>query len=146
MGAAQVSGRVRLAENAQEVGLAAMIVDLIRANLEQNPGKWADLVRLDGPVSLDAVDAGVSVTLAFQGGTLIVHEGIRGSPYIRISASAEALLGLAAVKIRAGLPFLFGRDGRGLRRRLFTGQVRIAGAFRRPIQLIRFTRLMSVNG
>ncbi len=65
---------------------------------------------------------------------------------IRISASAEALLGLAAVRIVGGLPFLFGPEGRGLRTGLLTGQVKIGGLLRKPAQLIRFTRLMSVNG
>jgi hypothetical protein len=45
-----------------------------------------------------------------------------------------------------GLPFLFGKEGKGLRTGLITGQVKIRGALRRPAQLVRFTRLISVNG
>ena len=125
--------------------MAVMIADLIRANLGQSPRKWADFNRLNCPISLEAVDADVSITLVFQGGTLVVCEGIQGTPIIRISASAEALIGLAAVRIRVGLPLLFGRKGRGLRTGLLTGHVRIAGALKKPFQLLRFTRLMSVS-
>ncbi len=137
---------VRLAEGAAEVGLAVMLADLIRANLEQSPGKWADFARLDSLISLEAVDAEVSVTLAFDRGALTVHGGIHGAPDIRVRASAEGLLGLAAVRIMFGLPFLFGKEGSALRKGLLTGRVKIGGALRRPSQLVRFTRLMSVNG
>lgn len=137
---------VRLAEGADEVGLAVMLADLIRQNLEQRPRKWTDFDKLDSLISLEALDAEVAITLSFARGTLTVHGGIHGAPGIRISASAEALLGLAAVRIVGGLPFLFGPEGRGLRTGLLTGQVKIGGLLRKPAQLIRFTRLMSVNG
>jgi hypothetical protein len=150
IGPAQTSAtakeRVILARGAEEVGLAVMLADLIRQNLEQNPRKWRDFARLGSLISLEAVDADVSATLAFARGALIVHGGIHGAPVMRISASAEALLGLAAVRIVAGLPWLFGREGGALRAGLMSGQVKIAGALRRPAQLIRLTRLMSVNG
>ncbi len=136
---------ITLAEGAESVGLAVMLADLIRQNLEQNPGKWQDFDRLDARICLEAHDADVTVTLAFSRGRLVIH-GNCGSPAIHISATAEALLTLPVVRIVAGLPHLFGQHGRGLRRGLATGQVRISGIFLRPIQLVRFTRLMSVNG
>ncbi len=136
---------IRLAAGAEEVGLAVMLADLIRQNLEQNPGKWADFDRLDARICLEAHDADVTVTLEFARGTLVIH-GRCGAPAIHISATAEALLSLPVVRIVAGLPHLFGPHGRRLRRGLLTGNVRISGIFLRPIQLIRFTRLMSVNG
>ena len=137
---------VRLADGAAEVGLAVMLRDLIRANLEQSPGKWVDFARLDSLISLEAVDAEVSATLAFDRGTLTVYEGIHGTPAIRVSAVASGLLGLAAVRVVFGFPLLFGKEGKGLRTGLLTGQVKIRGALRRPAQLVRLTRLMSVNG
>jgi len=145
-GERRLAENVRLAAGAQEVGLAVIMADLIRANLEHDPRKWTDFAKLDLRISLEAIDADVSVTLAFHGGTLVIHKGIQGLPALGIAASAEALIGLAAVRITAGLPFLFGRDGKALRKALRTGRVKIAGALRRPAQLIRFTRLMSVNG
>jgi hypothetical protein len=136
---------VRLATGVQEAGLAGMIAELIRTNLQKSPGKLPGFARLGSLISLEAVDAEVTVTLEFARGSLIVYEGIHGAPALRISASSEALLGLAAVKIKLGLPFLFGREGSALRRGLLGGQVKIKGALHKPLQLIRFTRLMSVN-
>jgi len=146
----RMSGRdtrelIRLAPGAENIGLATMLSDLIRQNLEQNPGKWADFDKLDAHICLEARDADVTVTLEFARGRLVIH-GTCGAPSIHISATAEALLTLPIVRIVAGLPHLFGPKGRGLRRGLLTGRVRIAGIFLKPIQLIRFTRLMSVNG
>ena len=80
------------------------------------------------------------------GGNLVIHAGVQGAPHIRISATAEELLSLPVVRIVAGLPFLFGPQGRGLRKGLVSGRVKIAGMLQWPLQLVRFTRLMSVNG
>ncbi len=136
--------RIRLAPGAEEVGLAVMLADLIRQNLEQDPARWEDFEKLDAHICLEAHDAEVTVTLEFARGTLLIH-GERGAPSIHISSTAEGLLSLPVVRIVAGLPHLFGPKGRGLRRGLLTGKVKISGIFLKPIQLIRFTRLMSVN-
>jgi hypothetical protein len=141
-----VGDMITLADDAREAGLAGMMADLISANLRQRPEKSKDFARLDLLITLEAVDAEVAVTLEFRKGSLIVHGSCHQKPEIRISASSELLLGLAAVKIRLGLPDLFGRDARALRRGLLSGRVKMTGALRRPVQLVRFTRLMSVNG
>ena len=136
---------VKVDEGAEEVGLAVILAQLIQQNLDQNPRKWDDFKKLSSRISLDAVDAGVSVTLSFDLNSLVVYEGIRGTPDIKISASSEGLLGLANLRIVAGLPSPFGREARGLRAGLLTGGVKIVGALRKPAQLVRFTRLMSVR-
>ena len=136
---------IRLAVGAEDVGLAVMLADLIRQNLEQSPRRWADFSRLNSLIFLEARDAGVAITLAFARGELVIHGGIHGDPVIRISATAISLLALPLVRIVAGLPSLFGPAGRGLRRGLFSGEVRIRGMLRNPRQLILLTRLLSVS-
>lgn len=123
-----------------------MLADLIRQNLEQNPRKGADFSRLSTAVAMDVRDAEVAITLVFSRGSLVIHGGIHGVPEIRIHADAESLLALPRVRIIGGLPYLFGPDGRGLRNGLLTGAVKIHGMFRHPVTLVRFTRLMSING
>jgi len=137
---------ITLAPDAQRDGLAGMMADLISANLRQNPERAKDFARLDVIITLEAVDAEVAVTLEFRKGSLIVHGSGHHKSAIRISASSELLLALAAVKIRLGLPALLGREAAALRRGLLSGAVRMTGAFRRPLQLVLFTRLVSVNG
>jgi hypothetical protein len=137
---------ISLAAGAEDIGLASMLADLIRQNLEQNPRKGTDFSRLSTAVAMDVRDAEVMITLVFSRGSLVIHAGIHGAPEIRIRAGAETLLALPRVRIVGGLPHLFGPDGRGLRNGLLTGAVKIHGMFRHPVKLVRLTRLMSVNG
>ena len=131
--------------DAQGAGLAGMMADLISANLRRKPHKQKDFSRLDVFITLEAVDAEVAVTLEFRKGSLVVHGTDDQRPGIRISASSEMLLRLAAVNITLGLPNLLDRDAGALRRGLLSGAVKMKGALRRPVQLVRFTRLVSVN-
>ena len=137
---------ISLAAGAEDIGLAAMLADLIRQNLEQNPRKGTDFSRLSAAIAMVVLDAEVAITLEFSRGSLVIHGGIHGSPQLRILADAETLLALPRVRIVAGLPHLFGPDGRGLRNGLLSGAVKINGMLRHPVTLVRFTRLMSVNG
>ena len=57
---------VALAPGAEENGLAIMLGDLVRQNLEAKPQKMADFDALDGRVSIVADDADVALTLVFE--------------------------------------------------------------------------------
>jgi len=138
--------RIRLAAGAEDVGLAVMLADLIRQNLEQNPRREPDFRKLDAVIALEVPDAEVAVTLEFSRGSLIVHGGLRDSLQLRIQAGARNLLALPLVRISAGLPNLLSPDSRILRNGLLSGQVKIRGMLRHPLRLLRFTRLISVNG
>jgi hypothetical protein len=137
--------RITLAAGADRVGLSVMIADLVRQNLARNPRKQGDFDKLDTEISLEAPDADVAITLVFSRGRLSIHEGIFGAPKIRISAGAHTLLALPMAKITMGIPNLFHHDSRALLKGFITGAVKISGMYRRPIQLVRFTRLLSVN-
>ncbi len=138
--------RIRLGPGVEDAGLAAMLADLVRQNLQQDPRKEADFARLRGDISMSVPDADVSVTLEFSRGTLVVHAGLHDSPGIRVSADASTLLALPLVKISAGLPNFFSRESRALRDGLLGGGVKIGGMLRHPVMLVRFTRLISVHG
>jgi hypothetical protein len=140
-----VSKSITLAAGSEKVGLAVMLSDLIRQNLEQNPEKLRDFLGLDAAIAIRVPDAGVAITLAFKRGALVIHGGVHGAPRIHITTTAETLLSLAMLKIAGGLPNLFSPEGYGLVKSLLKGELSIRGIFRGPIQLVRFTRLMSVN-
>jgi hypothetical protein len=123
-----------------------MLSDLIRQNLEQHPAKMADFLKLEGAIAIEVYDAGVAITLEFNRGNLVIHGGIRDTPLISITTTAETLLSLAMLRIVRGVPNLFSPEGFGLAKALFKKELAIGGLLRGPIQLIRFTRLMSVNG
>lgn len=145
-----MAGGVTLAPGVDDAGLAGMLAGLIRQNIEQHPDKEAELLRLSADIVITVPDAEVTVTLAFGPGGLIVYEGerdgARGRARLRVTADSETVLALPLVKISAGLPNLFARSSAPLRKGLARGKVRIAGMLRHPATLVRFTRLVSVNG
>ncbi len=134
-----------LAPGAHEVGLAVMLADLIRQSIEQNPRKRIDFDRLSTVVHLHVRDAEVTVTLSFRDGVLTLHGGAHGAPKIRIAADAEAVLALCMVKLVRGVPHPLHHHNRRLLRMIVTGEIRIRGIPRNPLQLLRFTRLVSVR-
>ena len=136
---------VRLADGADQVGLAVMIADLVRQSLEQKPGKWKDFNGLSSLVAIDVPDAGVTVSLEFLEGSLVVHAGTPGDPDIRITAPAESVLALCMVKIVGGVPHPLHHHNRAVVARILRGEVRIEGLARSPLQLLRLTRLLSVR-
>ena len=136
---------VTMAPGAERVGLAGMLADLIRQNVEQNPGKRTDFDRLRTIVYIHVRDADVAATLVFDGGSLVVHGGAYGEPDISISGDAESVLALCMVKIVRGMPHPLHRHNRALVRRLLKREISIQGMSRRPAQLLRFTRLMTVR-
>jgi hypothetical protein len=136
---------VTLAPDAEHVGLAGMLADLIRQNVEQNPGKRTDFEKLRTIVYIHVRDAEVATTLVFDGGSLVVHGGAYGEADIRISGDAESILALCMVKIIRGMPHPLHRHNRAIVRRILRGEIRIEGIPRSPGQLLRFTRLMTVR-
>jgi hypothetical protein len=138
--------QIALAEGAENVGIASMLAQLIRQNLEQVPRKWTDFQKLNTSVFIDVPDAEVSVTLVFTDGALMVHAGMHGEPRIRITTSADVLLGLCMLKVVNGVPRPLHRHSRALIGNMLRGKARIAGILSSPVQLIRFARLLSVNG
>lgn len=125
-------------------GLATMVGELIRANLERDPERQR-LLR-GASVGLTAPDAGVSVTLhVARGGPVTIANGRVGAkPDLRIRADSHALLELASAPLRFGFPDPLRREGRAVIRKLFAGEVRVAGMLLHPRKLARFTMLMSV--
>jgi hypothetical protein len=142
-----VSGqaRVTIAEGAEGVGLATMLADLISQNLAQKSRKWVDFNRLDAAISIRVTDADVAVMLLFSRGSLAIHVNTPSPSGIRIAAPAEMILALCTVRVVRGIPRLFDRTGLRILKSLLAGKLRIGGLARHPIQLVYFTRLMSVN-
>lgn len=134
-----------LAPGADAVGLTTMLADLIRQSVEQNPKKRLNFDRLRTVVQIHVRDAEVTVSLEFAAGQLTVHAGARGTPKIRISADAEAVLALCMIKLVGGVPHPLHHHNRRLIRMIATGEIRIEGIPRSPLALLRFTRLVSVR-
>src|SRR5262245_52320496 len=121
MAAEITSTHIVLAPGAEENGLATMLADLVRQNLEAKPHKKSDfdaLGKLAGRVSIVADDADVALTLRFErGGKLTIHDGIVGIPDVTIRGPSDAIMALSNMPLatRLGLPIPSPRDAESVR-------------------------------
>lgn len=143
---------ISLAPGAEENAFATMLADLVRQNLETKPHKQADFHALHGTVALVADDADVALTLAFDRGRLVLHDGIKGVPDVAVRGTADAIMGLSNQPLtRIGhLPIPTDRAGldvlRGMVKQMRAGELRVYGMLGHFGLLSKLTRVMSVNG
>ena len=145
---------ITLAAGAEENGLAVMVADLVRQNLESKPQKVRDLEAMQGRIALLAEDADVALTLRFDQGNLVVYDGVVGVPDVVVRASSDVILALSNMPLtrRWGLPVPAYRDkeGRGVVREVAAamrnGTMKVDGAALHAPLMLRLTRIMSVNG
>jgi hypothetical protein len=134
-----------LDEAAKDVGLAEMMFNLIRQNLEQKPQRLLSFRALNSNVVIVARDIDITVTLAFKKVELTIYNGIVGRADLKIIADHDAILDLSLIKISMGLPNYFDRTGRDILKKLILGNVKIEGMLKHPLQLIHLTKIFSVN-
>ncbi len=147
---------VTLAPGADENGLAVMLHGLLVENVAASPAKRRDLEALATPFGIVAPDADVRVTLSFGGGRCTIHDGLRSDAEVIVTADSDRIPELSLLSIRYGLPWVLDDAGKGFLRALAERKIRIRGlvdfpprfrdTLRRTIDLVRLTRLMSVNG
>ena len=136
---------IKLAPGAEEVGLAVMLADMIKSNLDSKPSRMKDFRALQGPIYIFADDADVDMTMAFSKGSLTVFGGRVGKPVLEIVTDSETLLSLANISIKFGLPFFFDKLGIEVVMKLLKRQLKIKGMIFHPFALVRLTKVMSVN-
>jgi hypothetical protein len=150
-----MEGDVRLAPDALENGLASMLADLVRQNLEAKPQKRRDFVALVGSVAIVADDADVSLTLCFErGGKLTIHDGIVGVPDVTIRGTSEVIMALSNLPLatRLGLPIPSPRDVEAVRTvrtvaaAVRAGKLHVYGMAFHPVMVMKLTRIMSIHG
>jgi hypothetical protein len=134
-----------LAPDAERNGLATMLASLVRQNLDDRPDKRASFARLNGRVAIVAEDIGVTLTLCFEGGRLVVHDGLNGIPDVTVRAPSEEIMKLSLVELgRRGLPDPRGAVAREMFRASLSGRIKVHGALGHLPLLMRLTRVMSV--
>ena len=136
---------ITVAPGAEENGLGNMVAELLRANVATSAYKGRVFSRMKGTVGLEASDADVKVTLAFDRGRCVVHDGLLGGTGARVSADSDSIIELSNVKLVGGLPYLFDATGRGVVRKALRGEVKIRGLLRHPVTLTRLAIVLSVN-
>ena len=146
---------VELAPGAEDNGLAMMLADLVRQNLEAKPHKQGDFAALRGSVSIVADDIDVALTMRFDlGGKLRIYDGIVGIPDVTIRGPSDAVLALSNMPLatRLGLPIPNPRDPEAMKTvrlvmaAMREGKLHVYGmAFHFPM-VMKLTRVMSING
>jgi hypothetical protein len=136
---------ILLDEGAKDVGLADMIFNLIRQNLEQKPHKVRSFQALKSNVVIVASDIEITITLAFQSGKLTIYNGIVGEADLKIVTDHDVILQLSLITICLGLPNYFDKTGRGILKKLLFGNLKIEGMLEHPLQLTHLTKIFSVN-
>jgi hypothetical protein len=121
-----------------------MLSDLIRQNLDQDPGKIKLFNSLDAKVLIEAWDIQITVGLEFKQERLTVSEGFSVKPDLHIIAGSSTILDLCLLKIKFGLPYFFDGAGFKVLKKLLARELIIKGLFRRFSTLVKLTRLFSV--
>ena len=125
---------------------ASMLGGLIEANIENSQAKRKDFDELQARVGIWVTDIDEGVTLEFQGGALVVHNGLAPRRDITIRAEAETVMNLSNLKIGLfGMPVYYDATGRGVALKLLRGRLRIDGLLGNIATVNTVTRIFSVQ-
>lgn len=126
---------------------ASMLGGLIEANVKSHPEKRKDFDALSARVGVYVTDIDDGVTLDFQNGSLIVHNGLQPKRDITIRAQADTVMSLSNLKIGLfGMPVYYDAVGRGVALQLLRGKLRVEGLVGNLTTLNTVTRIFSVAG
>ena len=125
---------------------ASMLGGLIEANVEASTAKRQDFDSLASRVGIWVTDIDEGVTLDFQKGHLVVHNGLELKRDLTIRAEAETVMNLSNLKIGLfGMPVYYDEVGRGVAGKLLRGRLRIDGLLGNLATLNSVTRIFSVQ-
>jgi len=124
---------------------ASMLGGLIEANVGSRPEKEKDFDSLAARVGIWVTDIDEGVTLDFQKGHLVVHNGLWPKRDITIRAEAGTVMNLSNLKIGLfGMPVYYDEVGREVAGKLVLGKLRIEGLLGNLATLNTVTRIFSV--
>ena len=137
---------IELAPHAGDNGLAEMLSQLLRQNLDERSEKRSTFMRMLGRVAIVVEDLNTAVTLDFQRGRLVIHHGIVGIPDVTVRADYESVMTMSLVELepRLGLPDFRGEKMREVAQRTRDKKIQVFGALANVPLLLRLTKVMSV--
>ena len=136
---------VEYADGEEASAFAQMLGGLIEANVISRPEKLKDFHNLKARVGIFVTDIPEGVTLNFDGGHLLVRNGLEEGRDVTIRAEADTVMLLSNVRIGfAGMPNYLDATGREVAAKMLTGKLKIEGLVGNLTTLNRVTRLFSV--
>ena len=123
-----------------------MLGGLIEANVAASPAKRKDFDGLKARVGIFVTDIDEGVTLDFDRGALVVHNGLQAKRDITIRAEADTVMSLSNLRIGPfGMPVYYDAVGRGVAAQLVQRRLRIDGLLGNLATLNSVTRIFSVQ-
>ncbi|GBD03641.1 hypothetical protein HRbin19_00936 [bacterium HR19] len=86
-------------EKAKENGLATMLYQMIKENIERNPWKETNAKKINSDVFIWAKDADVKVSISFRKDKVLVFDGEIFNPSIKIKGDTSDLIEMTKIKI-----------------------------------------------
>jgi hypothetical protein len=137
---------VELAPEAEKNAFASMMATLIRQNLDDHPERASAFKTAKGRVSIEVADLGIEVTFVFDRQRVVIYDGVRGIPDVRLRAPAELVMATSNMESgRFGLPDPRGEVNRKLASALREGELVLVGALRSPLLFASLGRLLAVQ-
>lgn len=123
-----------------------MLGGLIDANIGNNRTRRRDFDGLKARVGVWVTDIDEGVTLDFQGGALVVSNGLKPTRDITIRTDADTVMNLSNLRIGLfGMPVYYDEVGRGIALKLLQGKLRIDGLLGNIATVNTVTRIFSVR-
>jgi hypothetical protein len=130
------------APDAGGAGLAELVIGLLEQNLERDPSRRR-LLR-GGTVVIAAADADAAIRIGLVPDLPWVVGWPLAAP-VEVRAPSVALMALAAVPLRFGLPDVLSRDGRRIVAGILRRTIRVRGLVRHLATVRRLTMLLSAR-
>jgi hypothetical protein len=125
---------------------ASMLGGLIDANIGNNRARRKDFDDLKARVGVWVTDIDEGVTLDFQGGALVVSNGLKPKRDITIRTDADTVMNLSNLRIGIfGMPVYYDEVGRGIAAKLLQRKLRIDGLLGNIATVNTVTRIFSVR-
>lgn len=125
---------------------ASLLGGLIEANIENNAAKRKDFDSLMAKVGFFVTDIDEGVTLEFDHGALVVHNGLKAKRDVTIRAEADTIMNLSNLTIGPfGLPVYYNEIGRDIVMKLVQRKLRIDGLLGNVATVNTVTRIFSVR-
>lgn len=135
---------ITVLKEASDNGLAVMLSDLLRQNMEQILARIKLFRSLNTKALIEACDIHVTVGLEFKQGELTISGNPSIRPDLHIITDSATVLDLCLLKIKFGLPYFFDPNGFKVLKKLITRQLIIKGMLRHFLTLVKLTKLFSV--
>lgn len=129
---------------ASDVGLATMLTDLIRQNLEQDPRKREVVHTLNERILLEVLDIQTRIVVEFRRENIFITLNFIPSPDLHIATDSATLLDLCQIKFRFGLPILFDTRGWIVMKKFLNGKLVVRDLWSHWVTVIKLMRLFSV--